>query len=303
MQMAVVLTAIWLTSFLRIGEMKLPLLLILSLVAAIGSDFLFLKLRGKPLFFPSAAIVSGIIIALLISPNSPWYQILLPGLLAMFSKNFLHVSERHIFNPAAFGLLVSGIILRQNISWWGVSWQQLSIHPLAFIILLTPFLVSALRMRRYFIQLAFLFVIVLFKASPLDPTLLFFAAVMLPEPMTTPSKPPTQLAFGTVVALLSLIPYSPDPLLVALLISNALFSVSREKNKLFPLLKSMMWRIRGPFGRFLTGVFGRTLQEFFVKVGRPELSQAGRLVRLKRLLVRRLYYFISPRPPPLFRDS
>ena len=215
--------AIWLTSFLHVGEIKLLLLLILSLIATISSDFLFLKLRNKPLFFPSAAIVSGIIIALLIPPNSPWYKILLPGLLAMFSKNFLHVSERHIFNPAAFGLLVSGIILRQNISWWGVSWQQLSIHPLAFIILLTPFLVSALRMRRYFIQLAFLLVLALFKVAPLDPVLLFFAAVMLPEPMTTPVRPISQLVFGAAVVLLSLMPYFPDPLLLALLASNALF--------------------------------------------------------------------------------
>ncbi len=223
MQMVAVLAAIWLTSWLHAGEIKLLLLLFLSLTAAIGSDFLFLKLRGKPLFFPSAAIVSGIIIALLISPDLPWYQILLSGLLAMWSKNYLRVSKRHIFNPAAFGLLVSGIILKQNISWWGVSWQQLAGHPLAFIVLLTPFWISAWRVRRYFIQLAFLLILIVFKASPLDPTLLFFAAVMLPEPMTAPAKPTRQLVFGVTVALLSLIPYFPDSLLVALLISNVLF--------------------------------------------------------------------------------
>ncbi|MEK7188696.1 MAG: RnfABCDGE type electron transport complex subunit D [Patescibacteria group bacterium] len=222
-QMVIALLAIFLASWLHAGEVKLWLLLSLSLVATISSDFLFLKLRGKPLFFPSAAIVSGIIIALLIPPNSHWYQILLPGLLAMWSKNFLRVSERHVFNPAAFGLLVSEIILKQNISWWGVSWQQLSIHPLAFIVLLTPFLISALRMRRYFIQLAFLLLLGLLKVSPLDPTLLFFASVMLPEPMTTPPKPITQLAFGLVASLLSMINYFPNPLLFALLISNVLF--------------------------------------------------------------------------------
>lgn len=222
MQMAAVLTAIWLTSWLHVGEIKLLLLLFLSLVAAIGADFLFLRLRGKSFFFPSAAIVSGIIIALLVSPESPWYQILLPGVLAMWSKNFLRVSQRHIFNPAAFGLFVSGIILGQNTSWWGVSWQQLTGHPLAFIVLLTPFLVSGLRMRRYFIQLAFLSLLVLLRAPILDPALLFFVAVMLPEPMTTPVKPTRQLAFGAAVALLSTINF-PDPLLLALLAGNVLF--------------------------------------------------------------------------------
>ena len=223
MQMVVALSAIWLTSWLHVGEIKPLLLLFLSLAVTIGSDLLLARLRGKPFFFPSAAIASAIIIALLVSPHSPWYQILLPGVLAMWSKNFLRAGDRHIFNPAAFGLLLAGIILGQNTSWWGVSWQQLAGYPWAFVILLIPFLVSALRMRRYFIQLAFLFVIVLFKASPLDPTLLFFVAVMLPEPMTTPVKLIRQLAFGVAVALLSLISYFPDPLLLALLASNMLF--------------------------------------------------------------------------------
>jgi len=222
MQMAVYLMAIWLTSFLYIGETRPLSLLILSLVVTIGSDFLFARLRGKPFFFPSAAIVSGIIIALLVSPDSPWYQFFLIGLLAMGSKNFVRVGDRHIFNPAAFGLLLGGIILGQNTSWWGVSWQQLSIYPLAFVVLLMPFLVSALQMRRYFIQLAFLFVLAFSKVALLDPGLLFFVAVMLPEPMTTPTRPTRQLIFGAGVALLSLIPF-PDLLLVALLISNVLF--------------------------------------------------------------------------------
>ena len=54
-----------------------------------------------------------------------------------------------------------------------MSWQQLTGQPLAFIILLTPFLISVFSMRRYFIQLAFLLILILFKAVPLDPALLF----------------------------------------------------------------------------------------------------------------------------------
>ena len=97
MQMVVTLSAIWLTSWFHAGEIKSLFLLVLSLVVTIGSDLLFARLRGKPLLFPSAAIVSGIIIALLTSPNLPWYQILLPGVLAMWSKNFC-VSETDIFS-------------------------------------------------------------------------------------------------------------------------------------------------------------------------------------------------------------
>lgn len=228
-QMAVALIAIFFTSLLHVGKINLLFLLFFSTAATIGSDFFFLKLRGKPLFFPSAAIVSAIIIVLVVPPNSPWNQVFLFGFLAMLSKNFLRVTEHHIFNPAAFGLLVGGIILRQSISWWGVSWQQLTSSPLAFIILLTPLLMSSLRMRRYFIQLSFLGFFAIFpvfgqaKGLLLDPTLLFFAAVMLPEPMTTPVRPISQLAFGITVALLSMINFFPDPLLIALLVGNLLF--------------------------------------------------------------------------------
>ena len=218
--MVAALTAIWLTGWLHAGGAKPLLLLFLSLTVTIGADFLFARWRGKPFFFPGAAMVSAIIIALLVSS---WYQIFLAGSLAMLAKNFLRLGDRHIFNPAAFGLFLGGMILGPNTSWWGVSWQQLAGQPLAFVILLTPFLISALRMRRYFIQLAFLAFITLFGASPLDPALLFFVAVLLPEPMTTPGKPISQLAFGVAVALLSLIPYFPDQLLLALLISNVLF--------------------------------------------------------------------------------
>ncbi len=221
--MVAALATIWLTNFIHAGEIKLPLLLLLSLTATIGSDFLFARLRGKPFFFPSAAMVSGIIIALLVSPDAPWYQFFWPGVLAMGAKNFVRVGDRHIFNPAALGLWLGGIILGQNTSWWGVSWQQAAGYPWAWVILLTPFLVSALRMHRYFIQLAFLSLMILFGASLFDPALLFFVAVMLPEPMTTPVGPISQLALGAMVALLSLIPYFPDPLLFALLISNLLF--------------------------------------------------------------------------------
>lgn len=228
-QMTVAIIAIFFTSLLHAGKINLLFLLFLSTAATIGSDFFFLKLRGKPLFFPSAAIVSAVIIALLLPPNLPWNQVFLFGFLAMLSKNFLRVSQRHIFNPAAFGLLVGGIILSQNTSWWGVSWQQVESSPLAFIILLTPYLVSSLKMRRFRTQLSFLgffaFLTVFGQAKGLllDPTLLFFAAVMLPEPMTTPVKSISQLAFGVTVALISTIGYFPDPLLFALLVGNVLF--------------------------------------------------------------------------------
>ncbi len=83
----------------------------------------------------------------------------------------------------------------------------------------------------------FLLQTLLFKLPlSFDPTVLFFAIVMLPEPMTSPIRPKLQIAFGITVAVLAILlshPWVtlhipivaslPDPLIIALLISNATF--------------------------------------------------------------------------------
>lgn len=224
------------------------LLLFFSLASAVLSDFLFLTIRKKQLFFPSAAIVSGLIIALLTAPNLPWYESVIASTLAMFAKNFLRVSERHIFNPAAIGLFVAAMFFNHNVSWWGVSFQEFTLENiqsiLLFGIILIPFLVSAIRLKKYYIQFAFLsthtiaFVLmnmyfgVSFLLLPpfiLDPTTLFFTGVMLTEPMTSPNKPSLQIAFGITVALISILTVLPlfkniaDPFIFSLLIGNLLF--------------------------------------------------------------------------------
>jgi len=78
----------------------------LAVLSTVFSDFLFLKIRKVKLFFPSAAIATGLIIGLLTDPNLPFYLPVLASVFAMFSKNFIRMG-RHIFNPASFGLLLT----------------------------------------------------------------------------------------------------------------------------------------------------------------------------------------------------
>ncbi len=254
--------------FLRIPKVQLALTLLLIastavsfrptastifvLFIAVGFsslfDLLFLTLRRIKLFIPFAAIVSGLIIGLLASPYTPWYQIATICALAMAGKNFLRISGKHLFNPAGSGLLLAGILFHQTVSWWGVSFQSIStqvsfLKLFYFGILCLPFLVSGLRMRRYvsifsflisytLVSLVFLlheFSLQTFFVTLFDPTVVFFSLVMLPEPMTTPHNHKKQLFFGgfvaciaVIISMLHFLPI-PDPLISALLVGNLLF--------------------------------------------------------------------------------
>lgn len=212
---------------------------LITIVLTVFFDVLFLKIRRINLFFPSAAIATGLILAL-INPPSSWAFTMIAPLFAMFSKNFLRFNNRHILNPAGFGVFTAGFFLHVNVSWWAVSFQQLSFSPLSimmFGILLLPGIVSIFRMKRYPTIIAFIILYsighLLFNLpySIIDPTIIFFSLVMLPEPMTTPHKLKHQLMFGCFVGLiaflfslsqLSIGSLLPDILISSLLLGNLL---------------------------------------------------------------------------------
>lgn len=252
-QLALTLILIVLSVVVYYQDFSLVLHFLLASLIAVLVDLLTLKIRGINLFFPGAAIVTGLIVALLHPPTAPIYQLFTITTVAILLKNLLRIGNRHIFNPAASGLFLGGVIFGQNVSWWGVSFQNLlgTLFPnlIYFLILLTPAIVSMILMRRFRITLIFLAVyILLFQLisqrldfsmtinSLLDPTLLFFALVMLPEPMTSPHNHIRQLMFGGLVAIIGVLisfpllnlPLTsvgllPDSLILSLLIGNLIF--------------------------------------------------------------------------------
>lgn len=185
--------------------------------SALLADYIFTKIRGVPPFLMSAAIVSGLIIGLLV--HDPLLATL-ASILAMTVKNFLRIADQHIFNPAAAGILGVSLLMGAEVSWWGVSWQQ-SFIPI--LILLTPTIVSAFYMKRWKIILPFLIIYGLTNKTYFDPTVIFFATVMLPEPKTSPNDTWQQMAFGSLVALATGFLNFADPLITSLLLGNLLF--------------------------------------------------------------------------------
>lgn len=212
-----------------------PVDVLTSFVVVAGTAIVADFVLSRAIFLPSAALVSGLIITLLVSPQNPLYITAFAAFIAILGK---HLGRKffntNVFNPAAAGLFVTSIIFSNTVSWWGVSWGYI---PLILTVVLVGYLVL-FRMRRYLIPLSFLatyFLILKLLTFTLqlstffDPTLIFFALVMLPEPMTSPNDHKRQIFYGIFVAILVFVvgnfvgqlPF--DPLITALLLGNLVF--------------------------------------------------------------------------------
>lgn len=255
-QLALLLFIIFLSALVASGQAKYVIGFVLAVASTTIFDVLLTFLRRKAWFVPYAALVTGAIIGLIVNPNLPWYHIAMIAAIAVASKQFLRSNNGHIFNPAAAGLVFGGILLQQPVSWWAVSFQNIfegkPFAIVSFLILLAPLTISALRLGRYLSIISFLISYILLSRlasvqttwsleqlliTLLDPTLLFFAIVMLAEPRTSPVERKRQVFYGVCVAIITSIvgqPFLtnlllswgvlPDQLLISLLIGNALFS-------------------------------------------------------------------------------
>jgi ferredoxin-NADP reductase len=180
-------------------------------------------------------LISGLILALIMTPTSSVHGLLVlvaVATVAMGSKYLLVWHSRHIFNPAAFGAFAAGFIFKDYASWWiGTP----SLLPVAIVV----GLLILRRVQRFQLALCFggVFLAVLAIAHPASfanlaqlslthSAIVFFATVMLTEPMTAPKSRPVYLAYAALVSMLYATPqiglfgfaFGPE---VALLIGNA----------------------------------------------------------------------------------
>lgn len=254
-QLIITLLLIYTSAFIEFPSVKTLFPLFFGVGFCVIFDLLFTYFRKKVLFIPYAAIATGLIMSLIINQSAGIFQIALSSSLAMGIKNFLRISGRHIFNPVATGLFLSSLIFGDYIGWWGVSFQYIKTFNLQdlifFLILLSPLLVSGLRLKKYYAIFTYLLVNTIFShfsipslhsfiSTLLNPSVLFFAIVMLPEPMTSPVKVKNQVIYGVLIAavpfIFAITPLSEifagnsiafDPLLSTLLFGNLIFFKNR----------------------------------------------------------------------------
>jgi ferredoxin-NADP reductase len=200
-----------------------------------------------------SSIITALILFLIFQPASGWFDItaiLLISLIAMASKYLLVANKIHIFNPAAFAALLSGIFLNYYATWWVGSIAMLP------IVLIVGFLVIK-KVRRFEMVGIFLltaivsacifnydqnynllqFIYQILTSWPI----IFFATIMLTEPLTMPGTRNLQFAYAALVGILFGGRFNIGPIYstpeLALILGNLTFFVIKPRSKYILKLK------------------------------------------------------------------
>ena len=184
-----------------------------AVVVAAGLDLAFVAIRRRKWVFPSGAILSGLFVALVLSPHEPLTVAVVASILAVGSKRLLRLNRSNVFNPAAFGLVATAILFGSGHSWWG-SLPGLGLAGLLVVTAGGAFVAD--RINKLPVVLTFLggyFLLFslsaiagdaarfadVFRAPDLHAAL-FFGLFMLDDPPTCPVRYRDQVQFGLVVA-------------------------------------------------------------------------------------------------------
>jgi ferredoxin-NADP reductase len=186
--------------------------------------------------------ISSLILSLIIAPAKDIHGLIFlgwAGVLTTASKYILNIKKKHIFNPVAIAVALTAFVLGDSAIWWvGNAYllpfvlaggilivRKIQREDLFFSFLVTATAVTLLHNPALFLRL--------FTDTPL----LFFATVMLTEPLTTPPTKHFRIIYGIIIGLL----FAPQIRFMtpelALLIGNIYSYFVSPKEKLLLRLK------------------------------------------------------------------
>jgi ferredoxin-NADP reductase/Na+-transporting NADH:ubiquinone oxidoreductase subunit NqrB len=161
-----------------------------------------------------SAVITALILALIVPPPVHVSDFLFLGwvsILANASKYILAIGKKHIFNPVAVSVALTGMFLSQPATWW-VGNTYLSPFVLLGGILVArkirrekmviSFLVAAAVMATLLAVIKGSDLVTLFNHLVLHSSYLFLAFAMLTEPLTAPHTQQLQIIFGALVGIL-----------------------------------------------------------------------------------------------------
>lgn len=222
------------------------LLIALPLGSAV-MDLLFQLVRFSRRRFPDAAIATGAFLALIFPPTAILAEALVVAIAAVALRHIIRSRGHPWFNPAALGVVIGAVLFGLAPAWW------VSIGtPGETLMLGLGVLVTARSWRNWRLPASFLLAFAalatlyhflfggavspaVLALSVLDPTALFFALFMLPEPRTAPADHGAQPLYGAVVAVLAVFSPLVFPtlgLLIGLLLGNMLSALLRRRSAL-----------------------------------------------------------------------
>jgi len=187
-----------------------------AVAAAAAIDLVVLRLARGGWELPIGAILTGLIIAMVLAPQEPWYVSAVTSVIAIGSKYLIRTRSANIFNPAALAIVITFYAFHTGQSWWG---SLAELHPVWVAVLMAAGVFITVRVNRMPIALVFLGTyFLLFTAAaflgeprrfveifrpPDVHAALFFAFFILTDPPTSPVRYPHQVACGVIVAVAS----------------------------------------------------------------------------------------------------
>jgi len=191
---------------------------------------------------------------------------ILVSILAISSKYLLVYRKKHIFNPAAIGLVLGLIFLRMSGSWWIGT-------PYILPVVLLGGLLMVRKVKRWDLFLSFLIAstlglaitAIIYKTGIFEniwgtyiaSAYFFFAIIMVEEPLSTPPTRPLRILYGAIVGILFTpalhvgnIYSTPE---LALVLGNIFSFLVSPKGKLLLRLKEKREIARDTFGFIFSG--------------------------------------------------
>ncbi len=124
-----------------------------AVAVAMAIDAPILRYRDGEWSFPSGALLTGLIVAMVLSPHEPWHVAAITSAVGVLSKYVVRTRSANVFNPAALALVVTFYPLGTGQSWWGAL-PELS--PLAAVALFATGIYITDRVNKVPVVLSFL---------------------------------------------------------------------------------------------------------------------------------------------------
>ena len=92
---------------------------IAAALVAMAVDAPILRWRDDTWVFPSGALLTGLLVAMVLSPHEPWYIAAVTAAVGVVSKYVARGRSANVFNPAALALVATFYVFDTGQSWWG----------------------------------------------------------------------------------------------------------------------------------------------------------------------------------------
>jgi len=220
------------------------------------TNILFSKIFKAPVNMESIYI-TALILSFIITPMQSIYDTkflwfaFLAAFLASASKFLFTIKKKHIFNPVVIAVLLAGVLSGQAASWWVGNIYLMPVIIIFGILLLRK--ISRFELVGSFIGVFIISLLITHQSPDFFSTInfinktifyspiLFFAFIMLTEPLTSPVARWQRVIYGTIVGILfnpfihiGTLYFTPE---TALIIGNIFAYIVNPKTKLVLRLK------------------------------------------------------------------